>query len=247
MPPDATSFTVDELAARTGITVRTLRFYAGRGLIPPPERRGRVGYYGEVHLARLELIRRLQDLGFTLTAIEGYLARLPTDAGPAEIRLLGTMMAPWTADLPVELSRAQVQERVGRRLSADDLELLAAFGVLIPAGRRFRAVPALLPMAADLLDLGLDPKSARRSQVVLERHTRAIAEELTAIFREQIWTPYRSGRRSDADREQLELSLQRLRSVTVRATMVALQQALNDAIRTRAARRGHPQDTKEVG
>ena len=54
--------TIDELAAAVGLTVRTTRYYASLGLMAPPERRGRIAYYGPVHRARLELVRALQDL-----------------------------------------------------------------------------------------------------------------------------------------------------------------------------------------
>ena len=43
-----------ELAAVTGMTVRTTRYYAGLGLLPPPSRRGRIAYYTEQHRARLQ-------------------------------------------------------------------------------------------------------------------------------------------------------------------------------------------------
>ena len=52
--------TIDELARRTGMTVRNIRAHQSRGLLPPPEVRGRTGYYGSEHLARIELIRELQ-------------------------------------------------------------------------------------------------------------------------------------------------------------------------------------------
>ncbi|MFN2477850.1 MAG: MerR family transcriptional regulator [Pseudonocardiaceae bacterium] len=79
--------TIAELAARTGISVRTIRFYTGLGLIPPPAVRGRLGLYDECHAARLQLIRDLQELGFTLAAIEGYLARIPLDRSPEDLAL----------------------------------------------------------------------------------------------------------------------------------------------------------------
>ena len=60
---DADEFTIDELAARTGMTVRTVRFYATEGLLPAPQRRGRVAYYNARHRMRLDLIRTLQDHG----------------------------------------------------------------------------------------------------------------------------------------------------------------------------------------
>ncbi|RYI97952.1 MAG: MerR family transcriptional regulator, partial [Actinomycetales bacterium] len=83
----AETMSVEQLAARVGMTVRTVRFYAGRGLIPPPRREGRNGYYGPDHIARLELVRELQAHGFTLSAIEGYLERIPAEASPEQVAL----------------------------------------------------------------------------------------------------------------------------------------------------------------
>src|SRR3954464_10574081 len=66
--PDEAPLTIDELARRTGMTVRNLRAHQSRGLLPPPEVRGRTGFYGPEHVARVELIRELQAEGFTLGA-----------------------------------------------------------------------------------------------------------------------------------------------------------------------------------
>src|SRR3954453_7039671 len=68
MPPEA-ALTIDQLAQQTGMTVRNLRAHQSRGLLPPPDVRGRTGYYGAEHLARVELIRELQTEGFNLEAI----------------------------------------------------------------------------------------------------------------------------------------------------------------------------------
>src|SRR5687768_4069868 len=61
--------TIDELAARTGVPTRTIREYQTLGLVPAPERRGRVGMYRSAHVHRLELIGRLQDRGYSLAGI----------------------------------------------------------------------------------------------------------------------------------------------------------------------------------
>src|SRR5205085_2825991 len=63
------SYTVDQLAQASGVTSTTIRLYQGKGLLPGPEIRGRVGYYGAAHLARLRLIGALQERGFSLAAI----------------------------------------------------------------------------------------------------------------------------------------------------------------------------------
>ena len=66
-------YRIDELAREADTTVRNVRAYQSRGLIPPPELKGRTGYYGDEHLARIELIRELQTEGFNLEAIRRLL------------------------------------------------------------------------------------------------------------------------------------------------------------------------------
>ena len=66
---DKELFTVDELARAAGTTVRNVRVYQDRGLLPPPERRGRVGLYGPDHLRRLRLVLRMLERGYPLAAI----------------------------------------------------------------------------------------------------------------------------------------------------------------------------------
>src|ERR1700736_6094234 len=62
--------TIEQLAAEVGMSVRNIRNHHSRGLLPAPEVRARVGYYGAEHVARLRLILDLQADGFNLTAIE---------------------------------------------------------------------------------------------------------------------------------------------------------------------------------
>ena len=67
-------YRVEELAARARISVDTVRFYQTRGLLSLPEREGRVVFYSDEHVVRLERIRALKDKGFTLKSIKGLLA-----------------------------------------------------------------------------------------------------------------------------------------------------------------------------
>lgn len=66
----AEDLTIRELAAAVGMTVRNIRAYQSRGLLHPPELRGRVAYYGAAHVARLNLVASLQSEGFTLAGIK---------------------------------------------------------------------------------------------------------------------------------------------------------------------------------
>ena len=74
--PSEATLTIDDLSARTGIPSRTIRFYQASGALPPPEKRGRVAYYGEKHVERLELIGNLQDRGLQIRAIRDLALRI---------------------------------------------------------------------------------------------------------------------------------------------------------------------------
>src|SRR5205085_9129048 len=73
-PPE---FTIDQLAQASAVTVRNIRAHQSRGLLPPPEVRGRTGFYTTEHLDRLRLIVEMQGDGFNLNSIKRILANLP--------------------------------------------------------------------------------------------------------------------------------------------------------------------------
>ncbi|KZM69167.1 MerR family transcriptional regulator [Nocardia terpenica] len=66
-------FTIDELAREAGTTVRSLRVYHERGVLPPPQVKGRTGFYGPEHLNRVRTISRLLDRGIKLNGIRELL------------------------------------------------------------------------------------------------------------------------------------------------------------------------------
>ena len=113
--------TVDELADATGVSVRNIRYYAGLGLLPAPERRGRVAYYGPEHRARLDLTTALQEHGFTLQAIERYLARLPADVTVEDLAMQRAMITSWTMPDAEEVLRDIGRELRRLGLSRDVL------------------------------------------------------------------------------------------------------------------------------
>ena len=115
----ASALTVDELADATGVSVRNIRYYASLGLLPAPERRGRVAYYGVRHRALLDLTTALQDHGFTLQAIERYLARMPEDMTIEDIAMQRAMITSWTTPDADEVQRRIVRELRDLGLSRD--------------------------------------------------------------------------------------------------------------------------------
>jgi DNA-binding transcriptional MerR regulator len=76
LPAKETGYSINELAKRARVSVRTIRFYIDEGLLPAPDSRGRYAVYGEEYLDRLELIRRLKDSFLPLKEIRVTLSAL---------------------------------------------------------------------------------------------------------------------------------------------------------------------------
>lgn len=226
---------IDQLAERSGITVRNIRYYAGRGLLPPPTLRGRTGLYGPDHLARLELISELSALGFTLTAIEGHLERLPDSATADDLALQRALLTPWVPEQIEEVDRAELDRRAGRTLGPDDLTALEGIGVvsLLADGRVRLHGPATLSSGLAVLDSGLPADTWRRAHRIIERHTTALADELMAMFQEEVLQPYRDRGRPPDERRRLAEALSQLKPITVRGVVTAFGRAVNRAIRDR--------------
>jgi DNA-binding transcriptional MerR regulator len=229
----AEQLTIAELAARTGISVRTIRFYAGMGLIAPPAVRGRLGLYDQCHVARLELVRDLQGLGFTLAAIEGYLARIPLDRSPEDLALHRALLAPWLPEEPETVSPGELDACAGRALDDDELVQLVTLGAIRhgEAGSWVLTSPEVLRYGVSLLDAGMDFDVQLASQQIIARHTAALATELVALFHDTVLREYRDRGRPPELREALIALLERLKPVTVDGVVTNFQLAVNRAIR----------------
>lgn len=221
--------TVDELAAATGMTVRTTRYYAGLGLLPAPERRGRMAYYGPEHRARLELIRSLQDHGFTLAAIEKYLDRLPIDASPEDLAVQRAMLTSWTPGKQEALTKRQLEERVGRTLSAADIDVLVKVQAVRERDGRYEPL-APLHSAVEMLDLDIPVESYVEAADAIGRHMDELADELTRILRDKIVTPFRESEHSEDDAARFQQTFSRLRQLTLEAVVAGFQRAANQVI-----------------
>ena len=69
-------FTINKLAKKSGVSVRTIRYYVTEGLLPQSHGAGRGAYYDEAHLNRIYLIQRMQNEHKSLSLINGYLERM---------------------------------------------------------------------------------------------------------------------------------------------------------------------------
>jgi DNA-binding transcriptional MerR regulator len=190
-----------------------------------------MAYYDARHRMRLELVRTLQDHGYTLSAIERVLARIPDDAGPEAYAVQAAVLAPWLPDQIEELDRAALERRIGRRVNEDELDYLAQVGALERTGDgTFRIAPAALGHAVELLRLQVPASVLQDSARIIDEHATAVANGLTDVFVEAIWGPYQRG---ELDSEQVVALLARLRPLAVQGLISAFGRAADRAARRR--------------
>ncbi|MFE2881212.1 MerR family transcriptional regulator [Streptomyces sp. NPDC059272] len=217
------TLTIDELAARAGTTVRTVRFYSTKGLLPPPVIGARrVGHYGQEHLSRLALIEELQQQGMTLAAIERYVAQLPPDLTAHDLAIHRAVVASWAPEGTEALERRELERRAGRALDEEDVARLVAMGVVGLDGDSYRVDTGLLRLGVQLLDVPVSQEAILASRNVLIEHSRAAAHALSQVFRGEV------SERAAQDVKSLSAHMQPL---VVQALLTTFQRSLREELR----------------
>lgn len=232
--------TLDELCERVGMSVRNVRFYTTRGLVPSPIRRGRSGYYTSDHAARLELVSELQAHGFTLAAIERYVANIPDEAPATKIGLHRALLAPWMAEHPENMTAAALDERAQRSLTEDELETLAVLGVITPnTNGTYDVALAHLDAGLKLIRFGYPRESAEAAKQMYDDHALAMASDMLDLFRKKIWPALRQSGASDED---LTEAVELLKPLSIAALVSSYERAVNENVREEIARRTGNED-----
>jgi DNA-binding transcriptional MerR regulator len=180
-----TTFTIDELAARSGVPSRTIRYYQSEGALPPPERRGRVAMYDEDHLERLQLISELQGRGLSLGLIRDLVQRTSAESLSVVewLGLTDSLAVPWLDDRPADLSETELASHLGDT-GLEILDGLVAADIVVrQPDRSFHVpVPALLDMIRELDGAGVDPDTSLEAAIVIRRHLAAGVDEVVHLL-----------------------------------------------------------------
>jgi DNA-binding transcriptional MerR regulator len=189
---DDRELTVDELAARVGVTVRNLRAYSARGLLPPPRMVGRTGYYGRQHVARLLLVREMLAEGYSLAMIERTLASAPANASTTTLALHRALLAPWLPAEPETTTGAELAARAGVPESSELVDRLAGLGLVQRLGDGGLRVldPALLTAGLQVVGLGIPPDALIDAQTRVNEHVRGIAQTYVQMFVDTGWRAF---------------------------------------------------------
>src|SRR3954452_10697441 len=135
----AQELTIDELARAAGMTVRNIRAYQSRGLLPPPEVRARTGFYGPEHLARLKLVADMRGEGMNLRTIKRVLEGVPSAEG-----MLGfgqALLDAFTAEEPEVWTAEDIATRFGQ-FDPAMVRRAEKLGILRPLGDDRYEVPS---------------------------------------------------------------------------------------------------------
>ncbi len=208
-----TELTIDQLAARVGMTVRNVRAYASRGLIPAPRLVGRTGYYGEQHATRLRLIRDLIDRGYTLAAVERALlsnATLPSGHALALLNTLGNPLG--QEERPEVVTRTALAAAAGIRPDDYFVDELVTSGLAERVDDETLRLlrPSIVHAGTQAVALGLSKESTLAMLPVMAEHLRPIAQHFVDQFREQVWHAFAEAGMPEEEWPQI---LQRIRGI----------------------------------
>jgi DNA-binding transcriptional MerR regulator len=229
--------TIDQLAQQTGMTVRNVRAHQSRGLLPPPEVRGRTGYYGPEHVARIELIADMQADGFNLASIK----KLLQDTEGSEREMLGfkrALMAPWEDEEPEFVTAEELTERLALDPSAPNPKLLAraidaGFLVDLGAGRFEVPSPTLFRAAEELRALGIGGETAISVLEEIGRSSRSISRTFVKMFLEQVWRPFADAGHPESEWPAVQNAIERVRPLATDAVMAVFRHTMTEAVEQR--------------
>jgi DNA-binding transcriptional MerR regulator len=237
--------TVEQLAYETGMSVRNIRNHQSRGLLPPPEVRARVGYYGGEHVARLRLIQEMQSEGFKLSAISRLIGEHGADADRF-VGLRQAITAPFATEAPEVYSREELVEKFG---TDDDklFEKAKKLGLLVDVGdERYEAPsPALLRAAEEVMAMGIELPAALAAIEKLSRNAQSSARTFVDLFVDKVWKPFDDAGRPEEGWEEIIEAIGRLRplafdalNATFRLTLTTeIEKAFGEVLERRQKRK----------
>jgi DNA-binding transcriptional MerR regulator len=182
-PETPVELSADELAGRANLPVRTIREYQTMGLLPPPERRGRVGVYGASHLIRLELIGRLRARGYALAGIRDLLESWRDGGDLGEVLGLTPDQLVHAEEPGTPATAAQLA-RLLPEFVPERIHDLIATGVVEVCGPEYYCVPSpsLLQLTKDAIAAGYDQDAVVHLLGTINRAADTIAEAVVEVM-----------------------------------------------------------------
>src|SRR4051794_16492718 len=231
---------IEELAERVGMSPRNIRAHQSRGLLPPPEHRGRIACYGEEHEHILLRIKELQAKGYNLAAIEELMR-----GGVDELTTLQrVVLAPILANDEVVLSRQRLDGMFDQQPDPDRYRRAVECGMVRVTDEGDLRAPsqALLDGARRVLDLGVPFDDLFDMQIEVVRDTRDLARRFVQLCLDCALSPYGDDvvppEKWEDARTRFEQLYQRMTSVLAGSFAVSVRRATEDLLAERERTQG---------
>ncbi|MFB9481969.1 MerR family transcriptional regulator [Streptomyces filamentosus] len=226
-------YRIEDLAHHSGATVRTIRAYQDRGLLPRPERRGRSNVYGDSHLARLHQIADLLDRGYTLASIKELLDAWDTGRGLGGVLgLVAEVQGPWTDEEAARITRAELDARFGGAPDEEAVREAVELGVLerLPDRETEEYLvpsPQELAVAVELYAAGVPLPAITGHLRELREQVEHIAVRFLEFTTEHVFARYLEHRPpTDSDAAEAATMVRRLRPLAQQTVDAELARAM---------------------
>ncbi|REE97817.1 MerR family transcriptional regulator [Thermomonospora umbrina] len=241
------TYRIDDLARAADTTVRNVRAFQERGVLPAPQRHGRIGLYDDSHLARIRLVVQLQSRGYTIATIAELISAWERGHNLSELLGLEKVLTdPWSDEIPGHLTVTELGDMFFPDLTPDEraalppeqvgamLSRAEALGFIEPAGDRYKVPsPRLLHVGAELVAAGIPLDAVFDIADQVSDDCETIAQRFIRLTVDHTDLEDSTG---DIVREHLpELAevIARLRPLALMTAQALLARAMQDQIRSR--------------
>ncbi len=230
MTEPESDMTIEQLATEAGLPYTTIRMYQHRGLLPPPERRGRVGFYGPDHRARLRLIAELQEKGYSLAAIKDLVETWQSGHTLSEVLGVERHAAGVLGAEPeIRLRPEELAARfAGVVFSPETMARAYQLGLVsFDDGMIVVTAPVFLEVGAELVAMGVPAEQVLDEYEHLLGVTHELAERFAGVFERNLWQPFVEAGMPPPQLIPLTDGLARLSPLAEAIVVATLRQALS--------------------
>ena len=185
-------YSVEELALAANTTVRNIRAYQDRGVLPPPALQGRKGVYNNFHLSRLRLIANLLDRGYTLSSIRELIAALEEGIGLSEVLgIESALNSPWTNESPTTIAMTELVKMFGTKLTPSAVKTAHDLGLFTISGTKLRVSSMnTLKVAEELCATGIPLDELLDILRMMRGNVQRVANEFVKLISQHVLEPY---------------------------------------------------------
>lgn len=221
-------FDIDELARRAETTVRTVRMYQERGLLPAPLRRGRKAFYRLEHLTRLRLVQRLTDRGYSLAAVKDLVDAWDSQHGLGHVLgLEAAVVEPLYAEAPRRFTADELTAMFPGDEDLSGLGRALDIGLVVADGDTFVAPnPTMIVAGAALVAAGMSVHVTVDLAAATLDATDRLASQYVTAFLAHVWAPFENAGEPDTGVPAMAREIREKRALAVKAVASTMAQAM---------------------